>query len=279
MDRIKKYLNKQGITESRIDEAPIAGLGLIVVIPAYKEPNIIATLSSLLRCSLPLCEVEIIVLINGSEMDSQASQRANELCLQQCLDFQLGSCSSIVGLHIMQELNMSAKKGGVGLARKILMDEASSRLSQVGNPNGIIVNLDADCTVAENYFVEIVRFFAQNPDLKAASIYYEHIVEHDSILKYELHLRYFIGMQRLLSLPFAFQTVGSAMAVKANAYAAVGGTNTRKAGEDFYFLHKFIKNQVCGNLNATTVFPSSSECKLDSVPITSTPLIACLMYT
>jgi len=63
-------------------------------------------------------------------------------------------------------------------------------------------------------------------------------------------------MQRWLELPFAFQTVGSAMAVRISAYAAVGGMNTRKAGEDFYFIHKFVKNQVCGNLNATYVFPS-----------------------
>ena len=35
---------------------------------------------------------------------------------------------------------------GVGLARKTGMDEAVRRFNAINNPEGIILNLDADCT-------------------------------------------------------------------------------------------------------------------------------------
>src|SRR5690606_11992981 len=73
---------------------------------------------------------------------------------------------------------------------------------------------------------------------------------------YEIHLRYFIGMQRWAGFPHAFQTVGSSMAVRARIYCQIGGMNTRQAGEDFYFLHKIIERGKFSDLNTTTVYPS-----------------------
>ena len=64
-------------------------------------------------------------------------------------------------------------------------------------------------------------------------------------------------MQRLINLPYAFQTIGSAMAVRAWAYAKEGGMNQRQAGEDFYFLHKFISKGTLAEINNTWVVPSS----------------------
>jgi hypothetical protein len=80
--------------------------------------------------------------------------------------------------------------------------------------------------------------------------------EKQAIRQYEYYLHYFIGMQRQLGLPYAFQTIGSAFAVRANAYLQVGGMNRRKAGEDFYFIHKFTKKGTIAELNDCTVYPS-----------------------
>jgi len=150
MGRIKQYLEKQGIANSRIKQVPAEDLGLIVVIPAFKETDITATLVSLFRCSLPTCGVEILVLINGSDQDPYETRRVNESSFQQCLDFQLASISSRIRLHVMQDLSLPVKKAGVGLARKILMDEACARFLWSGNEEGIIANLDADCTVCSD---------------------------------------------------------------------------------------------------------------------------------
>jgi hypothetical protein len=61
----------------------------------------------------------------------------------------------------------------------------------------------------------------------------------------------------MAGFPFAYHTVGSAMAVRCASYAQVGGMNTRKAGEDFYFLHKCIERGKFGEITSVSVFPSA----------------------
>jgi hypothetical protein len=56
--------------------------------------------------------------------------------------------------------------------------------------------------------------------------------------------------------PYAFQTVGSAMACTAAAYVKCGGMNRRRAGEDFYFLQSLAKTSGVTGLSGTTVLPS-----------------------
>ena len=57
-------------------------------------------------------------------------------------------------------------------------------------------------------------------------------------------------------LPYAFHTVGSSMAVRSSAYQKQGGMNKRKAGEDFYFLHKIIALGDFTELKKAKVIPS-----------------------
>jgi hypothetical protein len=40
----------------------------------------------------------------------------------------------------------------VGLARKTVWMRLSDAFDLLGNPGGIILNIDADCTVKSNYF-------------------------------------------------------------------------------------------------------------------------------
>ena len=79
------------------------------------------------------------------------------------------------------------------------------------------------------------------------------------IAAYELHLRYYTHGLRFSNLPYSFQTVGSAMAVRCSAYQKQGGMNKRKAGEDFYFIQKIIALGGYSELNSTTVFPVSKN--------------------
>ncbi len=255
MKLIKQYLHKQGKVDPLLSAAPAENLQMIVVIPAYKEVELRKTLESLKQCLQAPCGVEVIVYVNGSKGDDEAARAANLQSIVDCEKFISDGKSLPIRFHLISNIELELAKSGVGQARKVLMDEALFRLSQLGN-RGLIVNLDADCTVQQDYLIHIWDYFLANPSLDAASIHFEHELSSEAIIDYELHLRYFIGMQKVLGLPFAFQTVGSAMVVRAEAYAAVGGMNTRRAGEDFYFLHKFIKNRKCGNLTNTTVFPS-----------------------
>jgi hypothetical protein len=144
------------------------------------------------------------------------------------------------------------------------MDEAAFRLHQIQRPKGIIACFDADSLCQKNYFIALEKHFAENPKNSACSIYFEHDItgnEYDenvykAIILYELHLRYYVHALRSANFPYAYQTIGSSMAVRAKNYLKQGGMNRRKAGEDFYFLHKFIPLGTFTELKETIMLPS-----------------------
>jgi hypothetical protein len=144
------------------------------------------------------------------------------------------------------------------------MDEAVRRFNSIDKPDGIILNLDADCTVEKNYFLAVSNELLKKDNLAACSIYFEHPLSGnnypDTIFKYitlyELHLRYYFQGLAYSGFPYVFHTVGSAIAVKALAYIKAGGMNRKQAGEDFYFIQKLVPAGGYFNLNSTTVYPS-----------------------
>ncbi|HKK81062.1 MAG TPA: glycosyltransferase family 2 protein, partial [Prolixibacteraceae bacterium] len=153
------------------------------------------------------------------------------------------------------------KHAGAGWARKIGMDWAVSLFNQKNNSGGIIVSLDADTVVEENYLEAVCHHFLKSPGQIAATIYFEHPhehVEHESaVVLYELYMRYYKHATEHTGHPNSIYTVGSCFAVKASAYVAQGGMNRRKAGEDFYFLHKLMPLGEVGYISETTVYPSA----------------------
>jgi hypothetical protein len=142
------------------------------------------------------------------------------------------------------------------------MDEALRRFMTI-NYDGLIMNLDADCTVAANYFSMLEQtWFAQH--VQTLTVYFEHSLDdladarlREGIIYYELFLRYYINGLRFAQFPNAFHTVGSSMGCRATTYALSGGMNRRKAGEDFYFLHKVAQLGKVTQLTNTTVYPSA----------------------
>ncbi len=204
--------------------------------------------------------VLVTVLFNHSEVADQAIKNANQkafLDFAKAVDKYQKEDFQVVA-HLME---LPKKHAGVGLARKILMDEAVRLFDLAENEHGILAAMDGDSTVQPNYFKAIHEFFQEHPKLEAASIHFEHPLpenelERQAIIQYELHLRYFVEAQKMTGLPTAFQTIGSSMAVRQKAYQLQGGMNKRKAGEDFYFLQKFARKGTLGNLTTTTVFPS-----------------------
>lgn len=156
-------------------------------------------------------------------------------------------------------VHSTKKIAGVGNARKVGMDAALRRFAQI-NLNGWIACLDADCLIATNYLKALEKLEEGEGDF--ATIYFEHQpgVDNDlnnGIQQYELYLRYYVQGLKYCRFPFAFHTIGSSMAVRADRYALAGGMNTRKAGEDFYFLHKLAPAGKHIALNDTCVYPSA----------------------
>ncbi len=243
---------------------PSANLALVVVIPSYDEPELLGSLQALLECRAPLIDVEIIVVLNDAEKDDK-SLKIRHLEQHEALrSFSRSHKRPDLQIHPIYQTGLPSRHAGVGLARKIGMDEAVRRLEQAGHPEGVIACFDADSRCDANYLQEVYRLFARLPGCPACSIYYEHPIGgsqfdekvYEAIALYELHLRYYLHAQRFAGFPFAFETIGSSMAVRASAYQQQGGMNRRKAGEDFYFLHKFTAHPDFCELRSTRVIPS-----------------------
>jgi len=260
---VQTYFKKHLFKSIRLHEIPAVGTSLIVVIPCFNEPDVANVLASLNRCHPCKRSVEVIVVINSASNASEEIKDQNEKTFQQVVSWQGQQGNIRFRLFILRDEDLPPKHAGVGLARKIGMDEAAFRFESNGKKEGVIVCLDADCTVAENYLEVVEEYFSNHPNAKAASIYFEHMLtvsdkaSRHGIINYELHLRYYVQALRYAGYPYAFHTIGSGMCVRSDVYQQAGGMNRRKAGEDFYFLHKIIPLGGFGEINATTVFPSS----------------------
>ena len=226
--------------------------GIIVVVPAYNEPHLMKALVSLQACHKPKSNVLILVIINESEREVKQIHHEN---LRSFEDVHAISGPYPV-LSTIQTFPF--KHAGVGLARKVGMDEAV-RLFQRINKDGIIACYDADCTCEPNFLIEIEKFFSVQKNHTALT-FFEHVLNDENdkeITNYELFLRYYVNGLRWAGYPYALQTLGSCISVRSSAYVRQGGMNRRKAAEDFYFIHKMVGIGGIGEINTTTIFPSS----------------------
>lgn len=258
------YLTERGMYPPFIDAKPSPLLGIVVVIPCHDEDFLLLSLMSLRRCERPKCDVEVIVVVNESEDAPADVREKNRTTYEQAQHWALANNQGWLRFHILHLDNLPKKHAGVGLARKIGMDEACYRFAKAGNQQGVIACFDADSRCERNYLQAIHSHFTENPRAQACGIRFEHPLSgpdfpdevYHAITLYELHLRYYVLAQRWAGVPHAWQTIGSSMAVRCDAYQQQGGMNRRQAGEDFYFLHKFIPLGGFAEITATKVIPS-----------------------
>lgn len=263
MSFAERYLDKHRYRDPEINNNPSDELKGIVVVPCYDEDKIERLLDSLSETDRVPGVTEVILVINSGENDREQVIQNNKKTYQKALDWIERYTDPALVFYPVLVTGLPAKHAGAGFARKIGMDEAIARFNQTGNPDGIIFSLDADCTVSKNYFHAIYTAFSAS-QINFVTVNFEHPLEgaefpqsvYDSIINYELHLRYFRNALKYSGFPYPIYTIGSAFAVKAETYVKQGGMNRRKAGEDFYFLHKLTRLGKYGELTKATVYPS-----------------------
>lgn len=264
------YFDKYQVWPQLISTPANSDVNIIVTIPSFKEENTIKALEGLFFCRKPKCKVEVIVLVNYPENERGVYENMHLSIFRKLLEWvNEHSCEWIKFFPIL--IALPGKDAGVGLARKIAMDEALRRFNSLGI-DGIITGFDADSTCTPDYFTAIEEQFLKSPATTGCSLWFEHPTEgneypqnvYDAIVDYELYLRYYVEALRYAQFPYAYQTLGSSFAVRASVYAKQGGMNKRKAGEDFYFLHKIISLGNYAEVHNTTVIPSPRES--DRVP-------------
>jgi len=314
------YLLKAGLRETLFTKDPSSDLKLIVTIPVHRESGLARCLDSLfMALPLPASEAlpasenaedigalgslgtlgttfrcEVLILINAAAGAPAEVHRQNQATLSEVKAWIAAHPHPLMDFYVMLDHSFGPKEAGVGVARKILMDEAARRFSLVGNPDGIIASMDADTVVDPDYFSALAHHFEQS-SCEGCSIRFEHPLEgqdlsaadgagpdgdfsaavYEAIARYELHLHYYVAAVRSTGYPYAFHTVGSAFAVKAGIYCLEGGMNKRQGGEDFYFIQKVAQRGNWSECNSTRVVPSPRPS--DRVPFGTGPVVGRLV--
>lgn len=233
-----------------------------IVIPVLEEAAVIPQLLDSL-CgdpSLPQSGLLVLFVVNNRE-DAAAATVADNARTLTLLRSVAGTLPFPVATIDASSagLALPLRHGGVGLARKIGHDLL---LPHLGGDRGepVLVSLDADTLVSPGYAAAIVDHF-RAATAGGAVIPFVHRRAEDAetgraIERYELFLRCYVAGLAYAGSPYAFQTVGSAMACTASAYLRCGGMNRRLAGEDFYFLQSLAKCSGIGQVKGATVYPS-----------------------
>jgi hypothetical protein len=215
-----------------------------------------------------------VVVVNGAVDSDGATREANRTLLRG-LRARFASVSRVPGPFSM-ELGSTAgldvllvdraspgrelpAKQGVGLARKIGLDVALA-LRRRGRAGPIAHTTDADATLPDDYFGATALVEASHA---SAAVYpFRHVPCGDDAVdertaQYELFLRYWVAGLSFAGSPYAFHTVGSAIAVSLVHYARVRGVPRRQAGEDFYLLNKLAKVAPVVRLTTSAIHVAS----------------------
>ncbi|MBQ2572910.1 MAG: hypothetical protein II575_01725 [Bacteroidales bacterium] len=265
MNFAESYYKRYSVAPKIFNGNPRSDTGIIVVIPCYDDDFIFTTLRSLDSTDRPPCSVEVIVVVNSAEDTDVAVVEKNRRIYASLCEKKDSYRNFVLLPYIIE--GVQHKIAGVGNARKVGMDEAVWRFSAIENPRGVIVSLDADCLVAEDYFTEIYsRFYCAKDHPNACTLQFRHNFDEklyskqeiDACRRYEMYLRYFRLAQKVAGIPQCLHTIGSCLAVTAETYARMGGMARRQAGEDFYFLQKLALQSKVASVDKPIVFPSPS---------------------
>lgn len=265
MNFAESYYKRYSVAPKIFNGNPRSDTGIIVVIPCYDDDFIFTTLRSLDSADRPPCSVEVIVVVNSSEDTEVAIVEKNRRIYASICEKKDSYLNFALLPYIIE--GVPHKIAGVGNARKVGMDEAVWRFATIENPRGVIVSLDADCLVAEDYFTEIYsRFYCAKDHPNACTLQFRHNFDEklyskqeiDACRRYEMYLRYFRLAQKVAGIPQCLHTIGSCLAVMAETYALMGGMARRQAGEDFYFLQKLALQSKVASVDKPIVFPSPS---------------------
>ncbi len=233
-----------------------------IVIPALAEAASLRDLLDSLAADSTLPETGLaVVFVVNNRLDAACEEKEDNLATLNLLKYWRTKLSFPVGIvdAASAGLELPIKDGGVGLARKLGHDLLLPRLDFCST-DPVMVSLDVDTLVKSGYAGAIMAHFRSSA-AGGAVIPFEHLQaegerESRAIERYELFLRCYVAGLAFAGSPYAFHTVGSAMACRASAYLKCGGMNRRRAGEDFYFLQSLAKTSGIEQLKGTTVQPS-----------------------
>lgn len=227
----------------------------VVVVPARRESEHFPRFFESLLAASRKRDVLLILVVNATESCTEETLQDNQALIKSLERFpRLGEIlagSFLVKTEGVSVLTIDRStapyslplREGVGRARKIGGDIASFLILKEIVRSRFFYSTDADALLPDHYFNQI-----PNPTPASAYIFpFSHeAASTDPQIKlatkiYELFMAYYRSGLKFANSPYSFHTIGSTLAVKADAYTQVRGFPIREAGEDFYLLNKLRK--------------------------------------
>ncbi len=255
---VTKYLARYAEPEAALAARLRGNFGHALVVPAYGEGESLFKLLASVPGG-PQGEVLIAVVLNARAASPDKVHQANETVRRRLADslpapLVLSGDPPIRAYPLPRGkllLIDRAMRGhflpegqGVGLARKIGNDAVLALAAARPLESPWLHNTDADTVLPRDYFEQLRGV---DPAGVGSAIYsFDHVFDPDPTLAeagrlYEISLRYYVLGLAWAGSPFAYQSMGSCLAVPAPAYAQVRGFPKKNAAEDFYVLNKLAK--------------------------------------
>lgn len=227
----------------RYCKTPHPDLKVCVIIPAKNEEfSIIDTLDALRvqsnnnEITLDHCNYEVLLLANN----------CNDGTFEKAMAYSLKYPE--FNLHVTA-VRLSSRKANIGYVRRLLMDEAFTRLSANGLQNGIIASTDGDTMVDKYWVSNIIDEIALGSDAVGGRIL-TNTVNHNARLYYLRDVTYRILLAKAASIidpeknnpwPCHHQYFGASLAVTCAMYNSCGRLPMVPYLEDMAFFNSLVK--------------------------------------
>jgi hypothetical protein len=256
---LRKYLGAWAEPEAKVAAAVERVYERVLVVPAYREdPRFLDGYTAAFAAApgRALCVVVANAKDNIAAGEATECERLRDALVERLAGARLvsdapraffGPLNDAVDVVVVDRVGEGARlpaKQGVGLARKIGADLALAVHARGLIRSPWIYFGDADATLPGSYFERAHE--VSRSDVSVALYPFWHAPGDEpevtrATALYEVSLRYFVLGLGFAGSPYAFQALGSTLAVRAEAYAAVRGVPRREAAEDFYLLNKLAK--------------------------------------
>ena len=252
--RVPAYLARRAEPEARAAERLEGSFGHVVEIPAYGEgEDLFATLGSI--PGGPQGDVLVLLVLNARADSPPAVHEANEAARRRLAgrgkgEMRLSEDPPVTAWNVpggrLVLIDRAApgrflpEGQGIGLARKIGCDFALGALAAGRLATRWLHLTDADVLLPNDYFAQTA---ALEDETAAGAVYFfGHRFEPDEALGlagrlYEVSLRYGVLGLAWAGSPYAYEAMGSCIAVRPEIYAGIGGVPRVNAREDFELLN------------------------------------------
>jgi hypothetical protein len=217
----------------------------VAVVPAMGEFELLVPAVASILAADGAGEIGLIVVLNARESSPPDVHEANDRARAWLTGLNPEQVTVIDRAAPGRRL---PDREGVGLARKVGNDVALAWRMAGRVARRFVLQTDADAIVPADWFARAEAAEGSTPAERAAvalTFPYRHEavapVTAGAIARYEAWLRLHRIALADNGSPYAFQAIGSTLAIDAEALAHVRGFPRSMAGEDFYVLDKLAK--------------------------------------